>query len=214
MNAEALPTVDGRRARRDQNRDRVVDALLEIYREGNLQPNVEDVAARSGVSHRSVFRYFEDLDELYRVAVERQFRSIFDYLLISAIGEGSLRDRVDAIIENRQEIYEVSEQVSRVGHMLAPVEPIIADHHREMARRAVAQVSHHFALELSALGAVRSEAIREGLAVALSIDSIDYLRHVRGLSRDESSAAIRATVFGLLGGDRPSAERRPGEFHG
>lgn len=198
MSADALPGVDGRRARRDQNRDRVVDALLEIYREGNLQPAVEDVAVRSGVSHRSVFRYFEDLDELYRVAVERQFSSIFDRLVISAIGEGPLADRVEAIIDNRQEIYEVSEMVSRVGQMLAPVEPIIADHHREMASRAVTQVGHQFAPELSRLDPVTRSSVREALAVTLSIDSIDYLRHVRALSRDESSAAIRATLLGLL----------------
>jgi AcrR family transcriptional regulator len=198
MSADELPTIDGRRARRDQNRDRVVDALLEIYREGNLQPSVALVAERSGVSHRSVFRYFEDLDELYRVTVERQFRSIFDYLLISAIGEGSLADRVEAIIENRQELYEVAEQVARVGQMLAPVEPIIAEHQRDLAARAVAQIEHHFATELSAFPDGDREARQEALAVALSIDSIEYLRHVRRLSRDESSAALRATVLGLL----------------
>jgi AcrR family transcriptional regulator len=198
MSGDMLPTIDGRRARRDQNRDRVVDALLDIYREGNLQPSVAQVAERSGVSHRSVFRYFEDLDELYRVTVERQLLSIFDRLLISAIGEGSLGDRVDAIIENRQGIYEVAGQVARVGQMLAPVEPIIADHHRDMAGRAVAQVAQHFAEELSAFTDDRRAATQEALAVALSLDSIDYLRHVRGLTRPESSAAIRATLLGLL----------------
>ncbi|MEZ5247363.1 MAG: TetR/AcrR family transcriptional regulator [Acidimicrobiales bacterium] len=193
-----IPTIDGRRARRDQNRDRVVDALLDIYREGNLQPSVAEVAERSGVSHRSVFRYFEDLDELYRVTVERQLMSIFDRLVIRAIGEGKLDDRVDAIIENRQEIYEVAGQVARVGQMLAPVEPIIADHHRDMAGRAVAQVGQHFAEELSAFTEDHRAATQEALAVALSLDSIDYLRHVRGLTRQESSAAIRATLLGLL----------------
>lgn len=203
MSADALPTIDGRRARRDQNRDRVVDALLDIYREGHLQPSVAEVATRSGVSHRSVFRYFEDLDELYRVAVERQLLSIFDRLVISAIGEGSLDDRVDAIIENRQGIYEVVANVARVGQMLAPVEPIIAEHHRDMAERAVAQVAQHFAAELAELPAARRTAAQEALAGALSIDSIDYLRHVRGLTRQESTAAIRASVHGLLAAPTP-----------
>ncbi len=198
MNADALPTIDGRRARRDQNRDRVVDALLEIYREENLRPSVAEVAERSGVSHRSVFRYFEDLDELYRVAVERQFRAIFDLLIISGIGEGALDERIEAIIENRQQIYEVAAPVARVGSMLAPVEPIIAEHRRDMAERAVAQVGHHFAPELRSLSTVARASATEALALALSIDSIEYLRHVRGLDRSSSSAAIRATVLGLL----------------
>ena len=82
--------------------------------------------------------------------------------------------------------------------MLAPVEPIIADHHRDMAARAVAQVAQHFAEELSAFPEDRRAATREALAVALSLDSIDYLRHVRGLTRPESSAAIRVILLGLL----------------
>ena len=198
MNADALPTIDGRRARRDQNRDRVVDALLTIYREGELRPSVALVAERSGVSHRSVFRYFEDLDELYRVTVERQFRSIYDYLLISAIGEGSLDDRIDAIIENRQELYEVTEFPFRVGQMLAPVEPIIATHRRDMAARAIEQVAHHFATELAASGAERRSAVEESIAAVLSLESLDYLRHTRGLTRSESSQSLRATLSGLL----------------
>ena len=198
MNAEMLPTIDGRRARRDQNRDRVVDALLEIYRDGNLQPAVAEVAERSGVSHRSVFRYFEDLDELYRVAIERQLRSMLDHLLISAIGEGPFGDRVDAIIENRQAIYDVAQNPSRVGQMLAPVEPIIAAHRRDIAARAVDQISQHFAPELARLESGPRRAVEEALALSLSLDSIEYLRQVRRLSRDQSTAAMRSTVFALL----------------
>jgi AcrR family transcriptional regulator len=198
MNADALPTIDGRRARRDQNRDRVVDALLEIYREGDLQPSVAQVAERSGVSHRSVFRYFEDLDELYRVSVERQFLAMFDLLRLSRIGEGPLADRIDTIVENRQGIYDVAENVARVGQMLAPVEPVIAANRRDMAARAVEQVSQQFAAELSRLSDADRAAAREAIAMALSIDSIDYLRHGRGLDRAAASAAIRATLRGLL----------------
>ena len=150
------------------------------------------------MSHRSVFRYFDDLDELHRVSVERQFRAIFDLLLISAIGEGQLADRINAIIENRQEIYDVAHNVARVGQMLAPVEPVIAAHRRDMAGRAVEQVGQHFATELSRLSDPARDAAREAIAMALSIDSIDYLRHGRGLDRAASSAAISATLHGLL----------------
>ena len=199
MSAEALPTVDGRRARRDQNRERVVDALLEIYREGTLQPAVADVADRSGVSHRSVFRYFEDLDELYRVAVERQYRAVFKYLLITEIGQGTIDGRIDAIVENRLQLYDVAAPVARVGHMLAPTEPVLAEHLRDMAARSVDQVRHHFSPELGGRPARDAEAVAEAVAVALSLDVVEYLRHVRGLSRQEAGAAMRATLVGLLG---------------
>ena len=35
---------DGRRARRDRNREAVVDAYLDLVREGDMHPNVADVA--------------------------------------------------------------------------------------------------------------------------------------------------------------------------
>ena len=88
--------IDGRRARRDRNRERVVDAMLELYREGDLRPSVNTVAERSGVSHRSVFRYFDDLGELCRVAVERQLAATIDIWVVPDTGIGPLEDRVAA----------------------------------------------------------------------------------------------------------------------
>ncbi len=43
---------DGRTARRDRNSDAVLDAVHELFVEGQLVPTVEEVAARSGVSTR------------------------------------------------------------------------------------------------------------------------------------------------------------------
>ena len=64
--------VDGRRASRDRNLNAVVDALLDLFQEGNLRPGADEIAARSGLSRRSVFRYFDALDDLARVAIARQ----------------------------------------------------------------------------------------------------------------------------------------------
>jgi AcrR family transcriptional regulator len=200
MNAEALPTVDGRRARRDLNRERVVDALLEIYREGELQPSVATVAERSGVSHRSVFRYFEDLDELHRVTVERHYRAVSEYLRISEIGRGPLDERIDAIVENRLALYDIAASVARVGHMLAPTQPVLAENISQMAAMAVSQIAQHFATELETGPAGEREAVEEAAAVMLSMDSMEVLRHHRGLTREQAETAIRVTLRGLFRG--------------
>ncbi|HRE00682.1 MAG TPA: TetR family transcriptional regulator, partial [Ilumatobacteraceae bacterium] len=63
--------VDGRRGRRDRNRDAVVDALLTLYHDGVLEPSADAIAEQAGLSARSLFRYFDDLDDLQRAAVER-----------------------------------------------------------------------------------------------------------------------------------------------
>ena len=202
MNADALPTVDGRRARRDQNRERVVDALLEIYREGELEPSVAMVAARSGVSHRSVFRYFEDLDELHRVTVERQYQAVSALLVIPEIGRGPLLDRIDTIVEKRLQLYDVAAPVARVGHMMAPTQPVLLDHLRDMAGLSVGQISQHFASELQGMPADEAAAAAEAAAVALSMDAMELLRFIRGLDRADAGAAMRATMRGLMAAGR------------
>lgn len=200
MTAEALPSVDGRRARRDQNRERVVDALLALYREGEMQPAVADVAARSGVSHRSVFRYFEDLDELYRVAIERQYEAITDHLHISEIGRGPLDDRIERIVENRLDLYDAAAPVARVGRMRAPLHPVLLDHLRDNAARTCEQVRRHFAPELAALPAGRRNAVTEAVGGALAMEAMELYRFVRGLTRDETGAVLRETIGALLRG--------------
>ena len=78
-----LQRLDGRRARREQNVDAVVDAMLDLLGEGHLTPGAAAVAERSGVSLRSVFRYFDDMDSLTERAIARQMERaapLFDLL--------------------------------------------------------------------------------------------------------------------------------------
>ena len=57
-------TVAGRRARRERNRTAVIDAMFELIAEGKVPPPAEALAERAGVSVSSIFRYFDNLDEL------------------------------------------------------------------------------------------------------------------------------------------------------
>lgn len=69
-------TQDGRRARRSANRDKIVRAFLELVRAGVSEPGAHAIAHKAGVSPRTVFRCFEDMESLYReltVAVRGEF---------------------------------------------------------------------------------------------------------------------------------------------
>src|SRR3954469_16657881 len=69
--ALAAEQVDGRRLRREQNREAVVDALVALFEEGSYTPSTNEIAERAGISPRSLFRYFDDADDLTRAAIER-----------------------------------------------------------------------------------------------------------------------------------------------
>lgn len=193
---DEIPSVDGRRARRDRNRETVVDALLDLYREGEMAPSVARVAERSGVSHRSVFRYFEDLDELSLLAIERQAESVAHLIEIPEIGQGPLADRIERLVECRLALYEEAAPVARVARMRAPAIAVIAEdlkNSRELLRR---QIRAHFRPELAV--ADDPDAVYAAAAVLCSLESIELLRHDRELSLDATGAALRTGLTALF----------------
>ena len=189
---------DGRRARRDRNRERVVDAMLDLYREGNLRPSVSAVAERSGVSHRSVFRYFDDLGELCRVAVERQLAATVDIWSVPETGVGPLDERVERLVEQRLTLYDAVASVWRVGQTQAPFEPVLAENLERTAALNVEQMKRHFEPELEGLPQDRAEHLSEALATMCSLDAIELLRHVRRLDRSTTGEILSLMLSSAL----------------
>ena len=110
--------LDGRRVRREQNVDAVVDAMLDLLGEGHLSPGAAAVAERSGVSLRSVFRYFDDMDSLTDRAIARQMERaapLFDLLDDS----GDLADRAARLGAHRVHQHRELAPFARVEAVLA-----------------------------------------------------------------------------------------------
>lgn len=63
-NGEA--NVDGRRLRSDRTKKKISDSLEGLLRGGNLSPTAEELATASGISLRSIYRHYEDIESLYR----------------------------------------------------------------------------------------------------------------------------------------------------
>lgn len=62
---EVIDSPDGRRRRGSRSRQRIVDALLDLIKEGSISPSAEAVAKRAKVGLRTVFRHFDDMEALY-----------------------------------------------------------------------------------------------------------------------------------------------------
>ena len=104
---EETPAVsaDGRRRRGQDSRARIVAAMLDIIRDGEVSPSADQVAAHAGVSLRTVFRHFEDMDSLYREmsgVIEGELRAIAEAPFRSA----DWRERVVELIERRGAAFE------------------------------------------------------------------------------------------------------------
>ena len=132
-----METADGRRRRRDRNRQAVVAATLDLIRAGDLAPSADAVAARAGLSARSLFRYFDDLDDLCRTAIAWQLEAV-ESELHRDIVDGPLAERVAAAIAQRVRLFETMGEVGTFARLRAPFQPLIADE-LQAARRILRQ---------------------------------------------------------------------------
>ena len=97
--AEAL--LDGRRMRTEKGRSTVVDAILTLVRSG-ARPTVADIAEVSGISERTIFRYFPDRNSMFAACAVEIFSSLVHCLTIHPI-DGDLDARVRRLVELRVE---------------------------------------------------------------------------------------------------------------
>jgi TetR/AcrR family transcriptional regulator of autoinduction and epiphytic fitness len=198
MTATETPT-DGRRLRRDRNRESVVSALLELYREGDVAPSTEAIAARAGISARSLFRYFDDSDALVRTAIARQQEHLAPLYALDIDPAAPLDERIGAFVAGRVRLVEAMGAVGQVARNLAAKQPRIAG---ELGRvRAVlrGQVADVFAAELSVRSDADATATLAAIDVLTSWEAYHLLREDQGLSAAAAAAVITTGLRRLLG---------------
>jgi TetR/AcrR family transcriptional regulator of autoinduction and epiphytic fitness len=185
-------TTDGRRLRRDNNRRAVVDALLNLFQEGNLSPSTEEIAARSGVSSRSLFRYFDDVDDLARAAILAEFHRVRHLTPVAARPDQPLATRLSELATQRSVLWEAVGPVAMVSRMRAHKNPTIAESLRTNRRLAREQVAGVIGPELAAAGPHGDQL----LALADVLTSFETWR----LLRDDQSLSVDASRVAILEG--------------
>lgn len=191
---------DGRRIRRDRNRDAVVQALLELFREGNLDPSSDEVAARSGVSARSIFRYFDDVADLAHAAIMRQQQDVAHLVHIDADPGDSTPTKVAALVRQRSELFEVTAMVGIAARTRGPLHPSVAAGLAEARRQLRGQVAALFAAELAALDDTTAASVLAGIDLLSSFESWQLLRRDQRLSRPDAEQRLAGALDRLIGG--------------
>lgn len=193
--ATQAPRSDGRRLRRELNRDAVIDALITFYRAGSYQPSCTEIAARAGVSERSLFRYFRDVEDLHRAAADREITVALPQLASAAAAELT-RVKIERMVHARAALWEHAGPAARAlganAHRHARLAAEL-DRYRSFLQ---GQLRELFAPELAARGTVALPAID----VLCSHHSWDRLRHGQGLSAESATATLIAALTALLTG--------------
>jgi AcrR family transcriptional regulator len=190
--------VDGRTARRDRNRLAVLDAVLELFAEGNLDPGVHEVADRSGVSLRSVYRYFEDLDELITAAIDRHLQRTRPLFEIDGLGEGPLPERVSRFSERRVRLFEAVRVIYRASRVRAASDPSVQQDLLDTQQWLADQTQEMFAPELRAMDGHEATDAERTIDLLTQFDALEHLRHRCGLDRETTTAYLQRTLTKVL----------------
>lgn len=187
----AEPVIDGRRLRAERGRAAVVAATLELVNAGTPVPTFADIAEASGVSERTIFRYFPDRDALFGAVATEVFPRIAHCLMIVPPA-GDLRTRTAALVALRLELAERTAPLARSVERLAPSSRLGAALLSLRTDRLQAQVRRWFAPELEVSGPGAAALVD----VLLATTSIVHLQEL--LADDQVGPELTDTVVRLL----------------
>ena len=186
-----------RTARSERTRTSVVDALLDLLREGNLRPTAKEIAERAGTSLRSVYVHFDDLEDLFTAAATRAIGRIAG-LMETIAPTGPLDARLDAFVAQRARVFEGLGEVRHAAALQEPFSPGLATLLARGRRRARQEVESVFEPEIAALPDGERAAATDACDALASAATWDHWRHLQGGDVDAACAALRLGLRRIL----------------
>ncbi|MFM8820630.1 MAG: TetR/AcrR family transcriptional regulator, partial [Phenylobacterium sp.] len=173
------------------SRDRIIAAMLDLAREGEVAPGAERVAARAEVGLRTVFRHFRDMDSLYA----EMTRTI----------EGELADLIARPMVANDEhgrLVEIARRRAEVFERIFPFKHASGAHRHRSAFLETGHARMTASLRgvlLTELRAACSDPVRrEALDLLLSFEAWSRLRREQNLSREAALGVVLAAAAPFL----------------
>jgi AcrR family transcriptional regulator len=188
---------DGRAARSHRSRLAIVNAMRELHAEGDLRPTAPRVAERAGVSLRTVWQQFADMETLL-VEANRRDNEIVRSLIQHIDQDQPLAARIALFTGQRARILEQMTPTWRAARIHEPFSAELARNKARTLMIAKADLERIFAPELAHVTGVRRQQLVNGLH-AVSIWSFwESMRTELGLGPEPAEDLMRATFTGLL----------------
>lgn len=185
-----------RRRNPEQTRAAIIAALLEAIHDGELDPTGKRIAARAGVSERSVFVHFPGRDDLRVAVVEVQSERV-EALIATPDPQLPLAERIDAVVRQSAAIFTLQRNPRLLGLLESHTVPGVDARMRLTDRRIRDALAGAFAPELTGEDGIDEELL-DLVDAAVGWPTRHHLVDRRGHSQAEASAAIRRALFALL----------------
>lgn len=188
------PLADGRRERSRSSRSKIVTAMLDLVGNGDVSPSAARVAELAGVGLRSVFRHFDDMEELYREMGDVIEARVMPIILQAPAGEG-WKGKLFNIADKRATLFETILPFRISASLRRFQSPYLMQDYRRMLRLEWETIEAHLpeAVKTDVVGA-------HGLNVILSFQTWKLLRHDQQLPVEEAKAVVRRLLGDAMAG--------------
>jgi len=188
---------DGRAARSHRSRRAIVDAMRALHAEGDLRPTAPRVAERAGVSLRTVWQQFADMETLL-VEANRRDDEILRSMMEQIDPGLPLAARVATFTGQRARILEQMTPSWRAARIHGPFSAELTRNRGRTLAMAKADLETAFASELAELAGEKRQRLLDALH-AISIWSFwESLRTELNLDPEQARELLRGTFTALL----------------
>ena len=186
--------VDGRLARSARTRMAILDALRTLFIGGELRPTAPAIAAEAGVSVRTVWQHFDDLQALMAEAGRREMERVLGFVRPIDVAL-PLAERATALIDQRSAMFEELAPAWRAARLHEPFSPEVRESKAALYAAGLAQLHEVFPTEL----ADADDATVAAVQLATSWPAWDALRSDLGVTAEVARSATIRLVLALLG---------------
>lgn len=185
--------VDGRRERTDLTRRNLLSAARELILEGNYDPTAQAIAAHTGITRRTLFRHFPDMETLHsEIILDAQdyAQSVMDEPFPTSTTRW--QEQMAIVIERRVRIYEYL-----LPLYISAVYQSFRTNTSQDARRKVVRRRRARLKEILPSDLLSNALLVESLDAILSIEYWVTLREDQQLSVAKATRVLRYAVAQL-----------------
>lgn len=187
------------RARSHRTKTAIADAVIELVVESARLPSANDVARRAGVSLRSVFNHFGDMESLCAEVI-RRYEPRVASLIVAIDPQAALDVRVRELVAQRHSMYLVVAPLRRAiaRNPLLREGLAVQAARRRLESVLERQLTEAFRAELRHFPDRHDALVR--LVSVTSFDFWDHLTRVRGLAPRRAQRQMNIIVLRELAG--------------
>jgi TetR/AcrR family transcriptional regulator, regulator of autoinduction and epiphytic fitness len=187
---------DGRVLRSTRTRAAIIDAHFALMLEGDLQPTAAKVAERAGVSLRTLWAHFQNLEAMFAAAGQKALQ--VQYAGFRPIpADQPLADRIEQFCKQRAQMLESIAGASRAAQLRIEYSPQLRQNRARHTARLREELAELFAPELAAAGDAAPDLLTT-MVVATTWPTWMGMRDDLALPFDRATVLLRRTVASLL----------------